>query len=351
MSTTPIEGKDKAREQGAATMEQIERDFDDFEEGREKYRPGGLHPVFIGDIYNDRYQILRKIGYGMYSTVWLVKDTICQEGDEQEYMAMKILSAESYNEEHPVYEREILEHLREADKSHPGYNSICHLQDDFELQGPNGNHICLVFELMGETLDSFRTLFAKHMIPNMLMRKFAFYLLVALDYAHENGVIHTDIKPANIFMKFRDRTKIPKFLEENPVPQQDGDASQYPMIRTQSLRSYYFDLADSPINFDIALGDWGVSRPVILEVFRGVAMFTGQEGKDKMVKEVFNEDGTVKDSGPSGRPPLNSEYWIEDLREETRNQFVDFLYALMKLDPAERLSTQALIDMPWMQGE
>lgn len=78
MSTTPIEGKDKAREQGAATMEQIERDFDDFEEGREKYRPGGLHPVFIGDIYNDRYQILRKIGYGMYSTVWLVKDTTCQ---------------------------------------------------------------------------------------------------------------------------------------------------------------------------------------------------------------------------------------------------------------------------------
>lgn len=217
-------------------------------------------------------------------------------------------------------------------------------------------------------------------------------------------------------MKFRDRTKIPKFLEENPVPQQDGDASQYPMIRTQSLRSYYFDLADSPINFDIALGDWGVSSwttkhlcdliqpvalrspevligapwdwttdwwnlgPVILEVFRGVAMFTGQEGKDspydaklhlqeiggffgpfprslldkgdpEMVKEVFNEDGTVKDSGPSGRPPLNSEYWIEDLREETRNQFVDFLYALMKLDPAERLSTQALIDMPWMQGE
>lgn len=109
-------------------------------------------------------------------------------------MAMKILSAESYNEEHPVYEREILEHLREADKSHPGYNSICHLQDDFELQGPNGNHICLVFELMGETLDSFRTLFAKHMIPNMLMRKFAFYLLVALDYAHENGVIHTGMK-------------------------------------------------------------------------------------------------------------------------------------------------------------
>jgi serine/threonine protein kinase len=46
----------------------------DFEEGRDAYRPGGFHPVYMGDVYNDRYQILRKIGYGQYSTVWLVKD-------------------------------------------------------------------------------------------------------------------------------------------------------------------------------------------------------------------------------------------------------------------------------------
>jgi serine/threonine protein kinase len=46
----------------------------DFEEGRDAYRPGRFHPVYMGDVYNDRYQILRKIGYGQYSTVWLVKD-------------------------------------------------------------------------------------------------------------------------------------------------------------------------------------------------------------------------------------------------------------------------------------
>lgn len=43
------------------------------EEGSEAYRPGGFHPVYIGDIYNERYKILNKIGYGAYSTVWLVK--------------------------------------------------------------------------------------------------------------------------------------------------------------------------------------------------------------------------------------------------------------------------------------
>lgn len=44
------------------------------EEGKDAYRPGGFHPVYIGDVFNDRYKVLNKIGYGQYSTVWLVKD-------------------------------------------------------------------------------------------------------------------------------------------------------------------------------------------------------------------------------------------------------------------------------------
>jgi hypothetical protein len=44
------------------------------EEGSVAYRPGGFHPVYIGDVFNDRYKVLNKIGYGIYSTVWLVKD-------------------------------------------------------------------------------------------------------------------------------------------------------------------------------------------------------------------------------------------------------------------------------------
>jgi len=46
----------------------------DIEEGKDSYHPGGFHPVYIGDVYADRYKILEKIGYGAYSTVWLVQD-------------------------------------------------------------------------------------------------------------------------------------------------------------------------------------------------------------------------------------------------------------------------------------
>ena len=44
------------------------------EEGTNAYHPGGFHPVYLGDVYGGKYQVVNKIGYGRYSTVWLVKD-------------------------------------------------------------------------------------------------------------------------------------------------------------------------------------------------------------------------------------------------------------------------------------
>ena len=40
-----------------------------------KYSPGGYHPIRLNDILHDgRYQILHKLGFGSFSTVWLARD-------------------------------------------------------------------------------------------------------------------------------------------------------------------------------------------------------------------------------------------------------------------------------------
>ena len=57
-----------------AMSDTSETDDDDIEEGRSTYVPGGFHPVYIGDVYHGRYQVINKLGYGVSSTVWLVKD-------------------------------------------------------------------------------------------------------------------------------------------------------------------------------------------------------------------------------------------------------------------------------------
>ena len=43
-------------------------------EGADGYVEGGYHHVSVGDIFNDTYVIVRKLGFGVYSTVWLAND-------------------------------------------------------------------------------------------------------------------------------------------------------------------------------------------------------------------------------------------------------------------------------------
>ncbi|KAI8946735.1 serine/threonine protein kinase [Xylaria longipes] len=384
------------------------------EEGNDAYRLGGFHPVYIGDVYNARYKILNKIGYGTYSTVWLVEDLKDRAGKHREFSALKVLSAECYGTEYDIFEKEILTHLRNGDRNLVGYNHISHLVDDFEHEGPNGKHVCLVFQVYGETLRSFGVLFRECMIPTDVMRRLTIQLLLALDYAHYYGVIHTDIQPSNIFVKFRDYSLIESvYLKKTPVPHQDRAEEQYTPIPSQPLHNSYFNASHSIFEFDIVLGDWGVSSfadkhlteniqpiglrapevlirapwdtktdfwnlgAVILELYRAVRMFSGQvepdghyevrehlaeivdlfgpfpkalleRGNQEIVRGIFDEEGKVKDRPPMGRPPLDSEAFVPGLDEDARERFVSFLRAMMKINPAERLSAEDYLRHPWL---
>ena len=66
---------------------------DESEDPRD-YRKGGYHPVSLGDVFRGRYKVLRKLGWGHFSTVWLVLDM-----EMKRYAALKIVkSAPHYTE-------------------------------------------------------------------------------------------------------------------------------------------------------------------------------------------------------------------------------------------------------------
>ena len=47
---------------------------EDEQEDPQDYIKGGYHPVKISDVFNNRYCVVRKLGWGHFSTVWLCWD-------------------------------------------------------------------------------------------------------------------------------------------------------------------------------------------------------------------------------------------------------------------------------------
>lgn len=181
------------------------------EEDMKDYVFGGYHPAFIGEEYNKgRYILVRKLGWGYFSTVWLAKDLI-----DNKHVAMKIIKSANNYREVAIDEIKILTKINKTDKLHPGHQNIVELLDYFDHEGPNGNHICMVFEVLGENLLNLIRRYRHRGLPIKFVKQIAKQSLLALDCLHRKcGIIHTDIKPENIMIKIDNIESLVAFIEE-----------------------------------------------------------------------------------------------------------------------------------------
>ena len=193
------------------------------EEDLEDYRIGGYHPTDIGETFKDnRYVIVRKLGWGYFSTVWLAKD----RHDNDAYVALKVVRASQNYTETAVDEIKLLKRLRNADPEHLGRDYVVALRDQFIHVGPNGAHVCMVFELLGENLLSLMKRYHYKGIPIVLVKQIMMQVLLAMDYTHRKcGMVHTDIKPENVLIRIFDVKRVIDEMEallgENKQEQRD----------------------------------------------------------------------------------------------------------------------------------
>ncbi|KAI5683949.1 hypothetical protein M9H77_05177 [Catharanthus roseus] len=168
---------------------------DDEDEGFDSYRKGGYHAVRVGDSFNGgRYIAQRKLGWGQFSTVWLAYDT-----RSSNYVALKIQKSAPQFAQAALHEIEILSAIAEGDPSNSKY--VVQLIDHFKHAGPNGQHLCMVLEFLGDSL--LRLIKYNHYKGLELnkVREVCRCILTGLDYLHrEVGLIHTDLKPENILL-------------------------------------------------------------------------------------------------------------------------------------------------------
>lgn len=171
------------------------RDRQDTEDSGE-YRYGGYHPVQIGDVFNKRYQVLSKLGWGYFATVWL-----CLDLRSGCHVAVKVLKSGPGFAQAGQDEVALLRCTGGSTRRHSYSQRIVRLLDEFKVAGVNGVHICLVLELLGPDLRSLLLCGGTPGLPRPVVKKVLTQVLQGLAYLHcQCKIIHTDIKPENILL-------------------------------------------------------------------------------------------------------------------------------------------------------
>ena len=155
------------------------------------YRADNYYPVTLGEVLNDRYRVVAKLGYGVGSTVWLCRDV---KGNTDDFLTIKVCTAQSASELDAQADKEIAiaKHVATVEGEHPGRNYIRLVQDHFSITSSYGTtHRCLVYKPMGMNLTDLRNLFPERSLGMPLFKQTVKIILIGLDFLHQAGVVHT----------------------------------------------------------------------------------------------------------------------------------------------------------------
>ncbi|XP_077304350.1 SRSF protein kinase 1-like [Lithobates pipiens] len=173
---------------------------DEEQEDPNDYCKGGYHHVKIGDLFHDRYHVIRKLGWGHFSTVWL-----CWDLQAKHFVALKVVKSAEHYTETALDEIKLLRAVRDTDPNDPGNQRVVQLLDDFKISGTNGTHICMVFEVLGHHLLKWIIKSNYQGVPLPCVKSIIRQVLQGLDYLHSKcKIIHTDLKPENILLCVND---------------------------------------------------------------------------------------------------------------------------------------------------
>ncbi|KAI3320449.1 kinase-like protein [Xylariaceae sp. AK1471] len=169
------------------------------------YAPGGFHPIHIGDIFIERLEVIHKLGYGDYATVWL-----CWDKRKRKWVAVKIIQAAQSHEDRP--EVRLIKSLKEDASFDPTEwekAGIILPFEQFWLEGPNGRHLCEVLPVLGPTLkDRWNYGMGSNKLP--MLKELLFQTGSALQFLHQKGICHGDFRPHNILLRVQDITYMEK---------------------------------------------------------------------------------------------------------------------------------------------
>lgn len=219
--------RDKQRKRSASSSSSSSGEDDNDVEELDDYHLNGYHAAHVGEIIDSKYVLLKKLGWGHFSTVWLA----FKLSDKQLY-ALKIQKSAAKYTESGFEEEDILfqvasnfkdqkweQFLRKYyknDKLEASRDHTHNLQmfDQFFHHSLNGKHFVMAFEVLGKNLLSLIKKYDYRGVPMPVVRSIARQMLLGLDYMHRVcGIIHTDLKPENVVFALPEKDRLSMLLE------------------------------------------------------------------------------------------------------------------------------------------
>lgn len=168
--------------------------------------PGRPLPLPLGSMLRGRYELVAVLGRGGMSTVYSALDHFrVRAASQVPLVAIKILN------EDPSINAEMRELMhREARRMqefvHPAIARVYDWDEDA------GRSFIIMEQLEGQTLNRMlRKRGTADPVSRVTRNRIVADIGSALDYAHERGVVHTDVKPGNIFVTTSGAAKLLDF--------------------------------------------------------------------------------------------------------------------------------------------
>jgi serine/threonine-protein kinase len=235
----------------------------------------------VGQLLLDRYLVFRVVADGGMGRVYEALD---QQGQRQ--VALKLLHADVARDEVSV-ER----FKREYDVSRQLPHE--HIVEVLDFQPTRDGSYALVMEFLGgETLRA--TLKRERVLTPGRAIRLVSQLALALDPAHERGLVHRDLKPENVFLCQTVDGDVVKVLDFGSVKQKDAEKQLTVMGATIGSPFYMSpEQAQGLLTLDRRADVWAVTA-VMYEVLTGSLPFSGPNAPAILLQILSHEP-----TGPS----------------------------------------------------
>jgi dual specificity tyrosine-phosphorylation-regulated kinase 2/3/4 len=296
-----------------------------------------------------RFQMQKVLGKGAFGGVLQ-----CVDHKYGQAVAIKLLRDHAKHHDQIMTERDFLNRLQADDREH-----VIELRETFSYHG----FFCFVMELGHRDLYQLHKAQQFSPFHPKVVQVVARDTAAALQFVHERGIIHCDVKPENILFMGGDLQHVK--LIDFGCSATAGDQI-YTYIQSRFYRAPEIVIG---IEYGPGIDVWSLGC-VMCEMVTGQPLFEAEDETELMQMYIrvlgmppkwmresgqraeyyFRKDGSPivvpNSEGRVHQPGASSIAEDTGIKDEG---LLDLVSACLAWDPKERISTQGILDHPWLQ--